>query len=648
LFAPCSVDGTTVRTESDPRDFSRRFAVDSDVAARLRLLAVFLVLPGLVAAALLILVLGSPNGLVADAARQLSTLVIAAILGLFAAAVALSVATARGLLRPAAALTRSLDDARAALRESEGERRALERELQQRGTERMRQFTASEALLRAFFDNSPDWLALLRATPDGRFVCEDLNPASEAAYLLPRERAIGLSVEAILGKEEAQLPLHHLREILRTGEIQRYTTQRLTGERMRTIDVTFVPIPGMSVTGDRFVAAAARDVTDREHLEDQLRQAQKMEAVGQLTGGVAHDFNNLLTAIVGNLELAQLKRRDRKALDRALDSAIRVAESGAKLTQQLLAFSRRQHLQQQSIDVGALLLRLRDMIATTIGGLIRVDIHTTEVWPILADPNQLELALLNLAINARDAMPDGGTLSIRTANIETQDGGRPADLAPGNYVRISVGDTGGGMSEDIRDKAFEPFFTTKEPGKGSGLGLSQVYGFARQSGGTVQLDSAVGRGTTVSIFLPRAIGDEGPEALRRERIATDAGGARILLVDDDDDVRRVAADALSQAGYAVVPARNGFEALDLLARDETFDLMLADFAMPGMSGIALYEEARLRRPAMRALFMTGFAEALELRANGNMPPVIKKPFRLAELIAAVSDRLADGTSTTTA
>ncbi|MBV8653452.1 MAG: response regulator [Alphaproteobacteria bacterium] len=637
-----------MRTEADPRDRSRRFAVDSDASARLRLLTGLLVLPGLVAAALLALVLGWPDGPVAGAAQQLSTPVIAAVLGLFAVAVALSVAIARGLLRPAAALTRSLDDARTALRESEGERRALERELEQRGGERMRQFTASEALLRAFFDNSPDSLALVRATPDGRFTLEDLNPAFEAVFRSSRERLIGQPIEAILGAEAAKLPLYHLREILRTGEIQRYTARRTTGDLTRTIDVTYVRIPGATETGDCFIATAARDVTEREHLEDQLRQAQKMEAVGQLTGGVAHDFNNLLTAIVGNLELAQLKRRDRKALDRALDSAIRVAESGAKLTQQLLAFSRRQHLQQQSIDVGALLLRLRDMIATTIGGLIRVDIHTTEVWPILADPNQLELALLNLAINARDAMPEGGTLSIRTANIETPDGGRPADLAPGNYVRISVGDTGDGMSEDIRDKAFEPFFTTKEPGKGSGLGLSQVYGFARQSGGTVQLDSAVGRGTTVSIFLPRAIGDEGQEARHRERIAADAGGARILLVDDDDDVRKVASDALAEAGYAVVPVRNGFEALDLLARDEMFDLMLADFAMPGMSGIALYEEARLRRPTMRALFMTGFAEALELRANAGMPPVIKKPFRLAELVAAVSDRLADGTSTTTA
>ncbi len=407
---------------------------------------------------------------------------------------------------------------------------------------------------------------------------------------------IGQPIEAILGAEAAALPLHHLREILRTGEIQRYTARRTVGEQTRTIDVTYVRIPGAAETGDRFIATAARDVTEHQHLEEQLRQAQKMEAVGQLTGGVAHDFNNLLTAIVGNLELAQMKRRDRKALDRALDSAIRVAESGAKLTQQLLAFSRRQHLQQQSIDVNALLLRLRDMIATTIGGLIRIDIDSAEVWPILADPNQLELALLNLAINARDAMPGGGTLGIRTANLETHDSRRPADLAPGNYVRISVSDSGSGMGEDVRSKAFEPFFTTKEPGKGSGLGLSQVYGFARQSGGTVQLDSAVGRGTTVSLFLPRAIGDEGPQTPRRPHSTADADGARILLVDDDDDVRKVASDALAQAGYLVIAARNGFEALDLLARGETFDLMLADFAMPGMSGVALYEEARLRRP----------------------------------------------------
>ncbi len=201
------------------------------------------------------------------------------------------------------------------------------------------------------------------------------------------------------------------------------------------------------------------------------------------------------------------------------------------------------------------------------------------------------------------------------------------------------------MGEEIRSKAFEPFFTTKEPGKGSGLGLSQVYGLARQSAAPCSSTAPCGRGTTVALFLPRAIGDEGPQTLRRPHSTADAGGARILLVDDDDDVRKVASDALAQAGYLVIAARNGFEALDLLARGETFDLMLADFAMPGMSGVALYEEARLRRPAMRALFMTGFAEAMELHESTDAPPVVKKPFRLAELLAAVADRLAGGTAT---
>jgi PAS domain S-box-containing protein len=616
----------------------------------LLLLAGSLVLSGLVAAAIL--------AFDADAAYRPLALVITGGLALVGVGLASAIAIRRGVAAPAAptglpeAATASPppSPSQAAPCDGEPEVRPFDQALvlATESVERAPQLTASEARLRAFFDNSPDWLILVRATTDGRFICEDLNPAGATAYGAPRDQAIGRQIEEILGAEAAERPLHHLREILRTGAMQRYATQQMTGGQARTVDVTYVQIPGTAETDDHFIATTARDVTERERLEEQLRQAQKMEALGQLTGGVAHDFNNLLTTIVGNLELAQVKRGDPKAVDRAVVKALRAAERGAKLTQQLLAFSRRQHLHEQSIDANELLLRLRDILATTVGGLVRIDIETAEVWPILADSGQLELALLNLAINARDAMPSGGGLAIRTANLEThakrdgQDSDGPADLGPGNYVRIAFTDTGSGMSEDIRAKAFEPFFTTKEPGKGSGLGLSQVYGFARQSGGTVQLESAVGRGTTVSIFLPRAIGAAAPEPPTRQRIDTGPAGGRILLVDDDEDVRKLAFEVLSEAGYSIIAAKNGFEALDLLAESKAFDLMLVDFAMPGMSGVALYEEARLRCPEMRVLFMTGFAESMKLETLGDDPPIIAKPFRLTDLLTAVADRLAAG------
>jgi signal transduction histidine kinase len=384
------------------------------------------------------------------------------------------------------------------------------------------------------------------------------------------------------------------------------------------------------------VACLREEMVNRERIEDQLRQAQKIEAVGQFTSGVAHDFNNLLSGVIGNLELLQGTASDDRQR-RLLASAMRSAERGAKLTQQLLAFSRKQHLDRQAVDLGIVLERVRDMLANMTAGMIRIATSAArDLWPALTDPNQLELAILNLAINARDAMPGGGVLSIAATNCPAGTPGMPSDLTPSDYVMIAVADTGAGMSDDVKARAFEPFFTTKDVGKGSGLGLSQVHGFARQSNGTVQIDSVPGAGTTVRIYLPRAIGIT--SAAGAEHGATIAGGsvgAHILLVDDNDDVREVTAASLRALGHSVVEAGSGAAALARIDDGEDCDLLIADYAMPAMNGRALIEEAWRRRPGLPAFLITGYSDGVGLGEFARAVTTLKKPFKLRDLDEAV-------------
>jgi PAS domain S-box-containing protein len=505
----------------------------------------------------------------------------------------------------------------------------LERQVEDRAT----QLAASRARLRAFFDNLPDWLTLQRATGDGRFVYEDLNPACEKAYGMTREQVIGRTVEEVLGKEPAQLPLHHFRECLRTGEPQRYLAKRMMGGVTYTIDVMFALVPG-EVDGDRFIITAARDVTDREQLQEQLRQAQKMEVVGQLTGGVAHDFNNLLTAVLGNLELAERRTED-ATLKRLIRNAARAAERGARLNEQLLAFSRKQHLTPSSVDLNGSIAGMSDMLARTIGVTIEIrTILSPELWPALVDANQIELVILNLAINARDAMPVGGTLALETRNMAAAKVDAVLGLAPGDYVCVSVTDTGTGMPTEVLERAFEPFFTTKEAGKGSGLGLSQVYGVARQSGGTVRIRSAPGAGTTVELYLPRALGAPlGRAAESAAGAPAAAGRALVLVVDDQPDVREVTVDHLQALGYRTLDAPNGRIALALLGESREIGALVIDYAMPGQSGIEVMRLAREIRPELPMILLTGYADTRAVEAEIDARFVLKKPYRMRELAA---------------
>ncbi|MBV9553063.1 MAG: response regulator [Alphaproteobacteria bacterium] len=386
-------------------------------------------------------------------------------------------------------------------------------------------------------------------------------------------------------------------------------------------------------------------IEEREKIESTLRQMQRLEAVGQLTSGVAHDFNNLLTVILGNLGFMEIGL-GRAGIDGKLMQRLgymrSAAERGAKLTDQLLAFSRRQRLEPKSLDLNEIVAGMRDLLQSTMGGSIRIETRLEpELWPALVDPTQLELAVLNLAINARDAMEIGGTLRVETANVLAKEPVYPEEPPAGDYVAISVSDTGTGMPDEVRQKAFEPFFTTKEIGKGSGLGLSQVLGFAKQSGGGVRIASSPGDGTSVHIYLPRTQNQiEERTAMPALAASEDAGGASILVVDDDDDVREVTAAMLRDLGYQVREAGSGAAALDVIDSEAKFDLMLVDFAMPGMSGADLARRARTAKPYMPTLFITGFADLTAL-AGVSESHIIGKPFQRHELALKVRAAIAE-------
>ena len=388
------------------------------------------------------------------------------------------------------------------------------------------------------------------------------------------------------------------------------------------------------------LAGTLRDVTERRQVEESLRQTQKLEVIGQLTGGVAHDFNNLLTAVLGNIELAALRTQDEKLLQ-ILRSASTAAERGAKLTGQLLAFARRQHLAPRVVLLNELVSSMGDLLLQTIGAAVRVETMLEKnLWAVMIDATQLELALLNLAINSRDAMPHGGRLTIATKNIGASDRGRPAGLPRADYVAISVSDTGTGMTQEVAAKALEPFFSTKEIGKGTGLGLSQVVGFAQQSGGEVRIDTRLRQGTTISLFLPRTREALTTAAAEDSPAPRDGRAAAILVVDDDAAVRELTVRALQTLNYRVIEAENGRVALDLL-REKDVDLALIDLVMPGMNGRQLATRIRATEPDQAILFTTGYDDLSGTDDPFANEMVIKKPFKLVELAVAVEHALGE-------
>ncbi len=416
----------------------------------------------------------------------------------------------------------------------------------------------------------------------------------------------------------------------------------------RWISWVAAPDEGLVYASGRDIDAEKSAADELAAAQEALRQAQKMEAIGQLTGGIAHDFNNLLAGITGNLEL--LGRRVAQgrfdALPRHVDAAQEGARRAAALTQRLLAFSRRQTLDPRPLDLNRLVRNMAELIGRTVGPDIRMEVvGAAGLWPTLVDQNQLENALLNLCINARDAMPDGGRLTIETANKWLDDhAARERDLPRGQYVSLCVSDTGTGMPPAVVERAFDPFFTTKPLGQGTGLGLSMIYGFARQSGGQVRIYSEVGDGTTMCLYLPRFAGeiDEAHGAAAVAPADFGGHGETVLVVDDEESIRALIADVLGEAGYHVIIAEDGPSGLRRLESDVRIDLLITDVGLPGgMNGRQVADAARVSRPGLKVLFITGYAENAVV-GNGRLDPgmqIITKPFSIEALGARVREMI---------
>ncbi len=513
-------------------------------------------------------------------------------------------------------------------------REALERQVEERTRERDRAWNNSQdlqAVLGAdgiFRAVNAAWTTVLGWSPEavvGRRLLDFIHPDDQARSRAPLAAAM-----------REPLPAHENRYRHRDGSY-------------RWISWLAAPEGGLIYASGRHVTAEHEAAARLEAMQEQLRQAQKMEAVGQLTGGLAHDFNNLLTAIGGSLELLRTRiAQGRLAdLDGYITAAQGAATRAAALTHRLLAFSRRQTLDPRPTDANRLIAGMAELIRRTMGPAIEVEVvGAAGLWVTAIDANQLENALLNLCINARDAMPDGGRLTIETANTWLDAAaGQERDLAPGQYVSVSVSDTGAGMTREVMSRAFDPFFTTKPLGMGTGLGLSMVYGFARQSGGQVRLYSEVGGGTTVCLYLPRHASAETTEAAAAAAAAPAAEpGRTVLVVDDEPTVRMLVAEVLEELGCAAIEAADGAAALAVLRSGARIDLLVTDVGLPGgMNGRQVADAARALRPGLRVLFITGYAENAAV-GNGHLEPgmqVLTKPFAIEALARRVRELTAE-------
>jgi signal transduction histidine kinase/ActR/RegA family two-component response regulator len=454
-------------------------------------------------------------------------------------------------------------------------------------------------------------------------------------------------------------PIRFERELVATGRHLELAAFRIEPASRRQVAVLFQDITArkraeaeLQHLNGTLEARVAEAIVERKQAEEALRQSQKMEAVGQLTGGIAHDFNNLLTGIMGSLELMQARLRQGRLgeIDRYVAAAQGAAKRAASLTHRLLAFSRRQTLDPKPTDVNRLVTGMEDLIRRTVGPSITLEVVTAPgLWTTLIDASQLESALLNLCINARDAMPDGGRITIETSNKGLDDrAARERDLPSGQYLSLSVTDTGTGMAPDVIARAFDPFFTTKPIGQGTGLGLSMVYGFARQSGGQVRIYSEVGQGTTMCLYFPRHHGGESEteidvDAALAARAQT---GKTVLVVDDEPAVRMLVVDVLEELGFTVLEAGDGTAGLRILQSNTPVDLLISDVGLPGgMNGRQLADAARTARPELKVLFITGYAENAII-GNGQLEPgmrVLTKPFVVETFAARVLEMIEDKT-----
>ncbi len=472
--------------------------------------------------------------------------------------------------------------------------------------------------------------------------------------------AVSPAWETILGRRVEDAVGRHFSEFVWHEDLdrsRRINAEARTRDDLHDVENRFVHADGTprwiswrATTEGEFIYSYGRDVTAEkaqaaalEQAEQALRQAQKMEAVGQLTGGIAHDFNNMLAVITGSLDLLERRLGDGDPrTKRQLDAAAEAARRAASLTQRLLAFSRQQPLRPEAIHVNGLVAGMSDLLHHSLGSDIRLEtVLAAGLWRVHADPNQLENVILNLSVNARDAMPDGGRLTIETQNAHVDDRYAAAHLgvSAGQYVLIAISDSGTGMTAEVMAKAFDPFFTTKAVGKGTGLGLSQVYGFVKQSGGHVKIYSELGEGTTVKIYLPRALAQAADAPADDAASALALGDAQevVLVVDDEPAVRQFSVDALEELGYRVLEADGAAAALRLIDAHPEIDLLFTDIVMPDVNGRKLAEAAREKRPSLRVLYTTGYTRNAVVH-NGVLDPgveLIGKPYSLDQLAAKV-------------
>jgi PAS domain S-box-containing protein len=490
----------------------------------------------------------------------------------------------------------------------------------------------ADALYRAYFENTPEALFVIGVKSDGAFVVEEINAAHEAGVGMKIDEVRGKRLDDILAPELAEQVLRTYRHVVETRSVYQYREVfELNGDPQHW-DTSMVPVVGADGRVTMLIGSS-RNITPQIRAEEALRQSQKMEAMGQLTGGVAHDFNNLLTPIVGALDLLARKGLGGEREQRLIAGALQSAERAKTLVQRLLAFARRQPLKPIAVDVPGLVRGIGSLIASTIGPQIHVVVDvTTELPPAIADPNQLEMALLNLSVNARDAMPDGGTLRI-SASCETAHTGNERGIRAGRYVRLSVADTGTGMDEATLARAVEPFFSTKGVGRGTGLGLSMVHGLALQLGGDLRISSQAGLGTNVELWLPVSQ-DAAIDRSPSEQAQTPARGhGTVLLVDDEDLVRASTAVMLSELNFNVVEASSAEEAKLLVANGLEFQILVTDHLMPGMDGTTLAREIQRSHPTARLLIISGYAETESIAPD---LPRLSKPFRIDELQASLA------------
>lgn len=504
----------------------------------------------------------------------------------------------------------------------------LEERVEERTQERDRLWNLSRDLLNVI---GPDgWLRAV-------------NPAWTRLLGRGEAELIGTSLEALTHPEDAATIRSHLAALLRGEAIPEFDIRMRAGDDgYRWVSWTVVPEGGT-------IYGIGRDVTQRKLLEEQLRQSQKMEAVGQLTGGIAHDFNNMLTGILGGIDMVRRRVSQGRLddVDRFLEAAMQSGQRAAALTHRLLAFSRRQTLDNRPLDVAVLVRSIEDLLRRTLGEQIELVIDMSpDLWSAVADDNQLESAILNLAINSRDAMPDGGRLTIagRNAHLSARDLVHSDRGEAGDYVEIRVADTGLGMPADVLAKAFDPFYTTKPQGQGTGLGLSMVYGFVQQSRGDVMIESREGMGTTIRLFLPRHHGLPDEAAPPAQAAALPGTGETVLVIEDDPAVRLLVLQVLQELGYRAIETADERDAIPILQSEHHLDLLISDVGLPGMSGRRLAELARASRPGLPVLFMTGYAREAADQAeflDAGME-IITKPFAVDELGQRVNRILRHG------